>query len=125
MAEYRLQRVENLLREEISSMIMRGVIKDPRISTLTSITRIEVSNDLSHAKVFISGFENENKIKKCVDALNHASGYIQKQLGKKMHTRSTPKPHFIFDTSIKDGFEMTRKLEDLEITPESDTENTE
>lgn len=118
MSEFRLQRVENMLRDMVSEMIMRGTVKDPRISKLVSISRVEVSNDLSFAKIFMSGFENEKKIRSSVEALNHASGFIQSKLGKKMHTRTTPKLRFIFDDSIKEGFEMTRKLDSLEISPE-------
>jgi len=99
-------------------MILKGVIKDPRISHLVSLSRVDISNDLSVAKIFISGFENEKKIRSSVDALNHASGFIQSKLGKKMHTRTTPKLKFIFDDSIKDGFEMTKKLESMHIEPE-------
>lgn len=107
-----------MLRDMVSEMIMRGTVKDPRISKLVSISRVEVSNDLSFAKIFMSGFENEKKIRSSVEALNHASGFIQSKLGKKMHTRTTPKLRFIFDDSIKEGFEMTRKLDSLEISPE-------
>ena len=118
MSEFRLQRVENMIRELISDLIMKGTVKDPRISKLVSISRVDISNDLSFAKIFISGFENEKKIRSSVDALNRASGFIQSKLGKKMHTRTTPKLNFIFDTSIKDGFEMSKKLESMHISPE-------
>lgn len=118
MSEFRLQRVENMIREMVSEMILKGVIKDPRISHLVSISRVDVSKDLSYAKIFISGFENEKKIISSVDALNHASGFIQNKLGKKMHTRTTPKLKFIFDSSIKDGFEMTKKLDSMNIKPD-------
>ena len=118
MSEYRLQRVENLVRDTISEMIMKGMIKDPRISSLVSISRLEISKDLSFAKVFISGFENEKKIKSSVDGLNSAAGFIQRNLGKHMHTRTTPRLKFIYDSSIRDGFEMTKKLEAMHIEPE-------
>ncbi len=118
MSEYRLQRVENLIRDTISEMIMKQIIKDPRISSLISISRVEVSRDLSFARIFISGFENENKIKSSVEGLNSAAGFIQKNLGKRMHTRTTPKLKFVFDSSIRDGFEMTKKLESMHIEPE-------
>ncbi|MBI9108757.1 MAG: 30S ribosome-binding factor RbfA [Spirochaetales bacterium] len=119
MAEFRLQRVENMIRELISDLIMKGTVKDPRISRLASISRVDISNDLSFAKIYISGFENEKKIISSVEALNHASGFIQSKLGKKMHTRTTPKLKFIFDSSIKDGFEMTKKLDAMNIVPQN------
>ncbi|HAK47570.1 MAG TPA: 30S ribosome-binding factor RbfA [Spirochaeta sp.] len=123
MSEYRLQRVENMVREIISEMIMKGIIKDPRISSLISISKIDISKDLSFARIYISGFENEKKTKSSVDGLNSAAGFIQKHLGKKMHTRTTPKLKFIFDSSIRDGFEMTKKLESMHIEPEQTDES--
>ena len=118
MSEYRLQRVENMVREMISEMIMKGIIKDPRISSLVSISKVDVSKDLSYARIYISGFENDKKTRLSVDGLNNATGFIQANLGKKMHTRTTPKLKFIFDSSIRDGFEMTKKLDSMHIEPE-------
>ena len=83
MSEFRLQRVENMVREVISEMIMKGIIKDPRISSLVSISKVDISKDLSFARVYISGFENDKKTKLSVDGLNSAAGFIQKNLGKK------------------------------------------
>ncbi|MDC7225896.1 MAG: 30S ribosome-binding factor RbfA [Spirochaetales bacterium] len=117
MSEFRMQRIDNMVREAISEMIMRGTVKDPRISKLVSISKVDVSKDLSFARIYISGIESERKIKSSVDGLNSAAGFIQKNLGKKMHTRTTPKLKFIFDSSIKDGFEMTKKLESMHIEP--------
>lgn len=122
MSEYRLQRVENLVREVISEMIMKGVIKDPRISSLVSISKVDISKDLSFARIYMSGFESDKKIQLSVDGLNSAAGFIQKNLGSKMHTRTTPKLKFILDTSIRDGFEMTKKLDALHIKPETPEE---
>ncbi len=112
-----------MVREIISEMIMKGSVKDPRISSLVSISKVEISKDLSFARIYISGFEGENKIKSAVDGLNSAAGFIQRNLGKHMHTRMTPKLKFIFDDSIKDGFEMTRKIDALEISPEEPEDN--
>lgn len=122
MSEYRLQRVENMIREMISEMIMKGVIKDPRISSLVSISKVDISKDLSYARIYMSGFENEKKTILSVDGLNSAAGFIQSNLGKKMHTRTTPKLKFVFDTSIRDGFEMSKKLDALQIKPEKTEE---
>ena len=122
MSEYRLQRVENMVRDIISEMIIKGIIKDPRISSLVSIHNVEISKDLSYAKIYMSGFESEKKIQSSVDGLNSAAGFIQKNLGKKMHTRTTPKLKFFYDSSIRDGFEMTKKLEAMHIEPEEPEE---
>ena len=113
MADFRLQRMESFLTEEISSMILKRVIKDPRLSTMVSISRIKVSRDLGHASVFVSSFLEHEELDTSVEALNRASGFIQKQLGKKMRTRLTPRLVFHADHSIEKGFNVNKTLEDL------------
>jgi len=113
MADFRIQRMESFLTEEISSMIMKRVIKDPRLSTMVSISRIKVSRDLSHASVFISSFLEHKELDASVEALNSASGFIQKTLGRKMRTRVTPRLVFRADHSIEEGFYVNKTIEDL------------
>lgn len=113
MADFRLERVESFLTEEISAMIMKKAIKDPRLSTMVSISRIKVSRDLGHATVFVSSFLEHEKLDSSVEALNSASGFIQKNLGKKMRTRVTPKLVFRADHSIEEGFNVNKTIEDL------------
>jgi len=113
MGEFRLQRIEHTLRNEISSMIMSDEIKDPRVSTFVSITAVKVSKDMSHAKVYVSSFQSHRKIASSVDALNHASGFIQSRLSRRLHMRVTPQLAFVADRSIEEGFEITHKLTEL------------
>ncbi len=110
----RLKRVQSLIREEIGTMIVMGIIKDPRISHMSSVTSVEVSRDINYAKVYISSFENRGSVKKTVDALNHASGFIQNRLAKRLKTRNTPKLSFFIDNSIENGIRMTHLLEELD-----------
>ncbi len=113
MGEFRLRRIEHQLRDAISSLIMGDEIKDPRLSTFVSITDVKVSKDLAHAKVFLSSFQERRRLESSVEALNHASGYIRGRLGRKLGLRVTPAMTFVADTSIADGFTMTRKMEEL------------
>lgn len=94
-------------------MISRREVKDPRIDPLTAVTYIKVSGDLGYAKVYISLFGDDETRGKTVNALNHAAGFIQKRLGKKLHLRSIPKLSFVADKSIEQGFRMTQKIKDL------------
>lgn len=110
MSSYRMERVEHLIREEVSNLILKKRIKDPRVSTLVSVSRIQVSRDLAHAKIWMSGFGG---VAQTVKALNHASGFIQHEIGKKLHTRTTPKMIFIEDHSIEEGFRINKIIEDL------------
>lgn len=108
-----MKRVENLVREQVSGMIMKGVIKDPRINSLLSITEVHVSKDLAYADLYISGFEGEKKVQQAVDALNHAAGFVQYKLRGKIRLRTTPKLRFKKDNAIEHGFMLTQKLKDL------------
>lgn len=110
----RLKRVQNMIREEVSLLILQGVIKDPRVNSLLSVTDVEVSKDTAYAKIYISSMEGDKKLDGAVKALNHAAGFIQAKLGKKLKTRNTPKLTFILDQSIKRGVDMTKKLEELD-----------
>lgn len=113
MSNHRMQRVESVIMEELSKMLLRGMIKDPRVNSLLSITRIEVAKDISHARVFISSLEGEKKTDKGVEGLQSAAGYIQGVLGKKLSFRLTPKLSFVADHGIEEGFRMNKLIEDL------------
>ncbi len=113
MSNHRAERVESLITQTISGMLIRGEIKDPRVSSLISITEVDVAKDLSFAKVGISGFVEDIDLDKAATGLNSAAGFIQIHLGKAMKTRLTPKLHFFADRRLKEAHAMTKKLEDL------------
>jgi ribosome-binding factor A len=113
MDDIRKNRMEHQIQEKISLLILSGSVKDPRVSTLLSITRVQVTNDFSYATVYVSSIQQDHSVEKAVEALNHAAGYIQNQLGKHLKTRNTPKLKFKHDTAIKDSFEMGKILEGL------------
>ena len=110
---FRKQRIQTLIREEIGKMILSGMIKDPRISNLVSVSDVDISRDIKYAKVYISSFESDKRVDKSVEALNHACGFIQMKLAKRLKTRNTPKLTFFVDSSIKQGIDMIKKIEEL------------
>jgi ribosome-binding factor A len=114
MSEVRLRRVESLLREEISSLILSGKIKDPRVGSFIIVSRVEVSKDIHYAKVFISSFDSGETLDASAEALNHAAGFVQQHVGRKLTIRYTPKLTFYADRSIEQGFEITKKIRDLQ-----------
>jgi ribosome-binding factor A len=113
MAEVRLKKVESLLKEEISSLISRRVIKDPRLASMTTITDVEVSRDLHYAKVFVSLFGDKEARTRSVEALNHASGFIHAVLKKSIRLRFIPRFTFVADDSIERGVRLTNKIRNL------------
>ena len=114
MGQYRLQRLNDQLRDEISQLILRGEVKDPRVSTFLSINRVDVTSDLGYAKVYVSSFLPDNQLRKGVDGLNAAAGFIQREIAKKLRIRQFPKLQFHVDEGMKAGFAMVQKLNELE-----------
>jgi ribosome-binding factor A len=114
MGQYRIQRLNDQLRDEISLLILRGEVKDPRVSSFLSINRVEVTTDLGYAKVYVSSFLPDNQVGKGVDGLNAAAGFIQREIAKKLRIRQFPKLQFLVDSGMKAGFDMVQKLNELE-----------
>ena len=114
MGQYRLQRLNDQLRDEISQLIIRGEVKDPRVSTFLSINRVEVTSDLGYAKCYVSSFLPDGQLKHGVSGLNVAAGFIQREIAKKLRIRQFPKLQFVLDKGMKEGFKMVQKLNELE-----------
>jgi ribosome-binding factor A len=113
MSEYRLQRLGRQLQEEIGAFIVAGKVKDHRVDTFLSITRVDVSRDLAFADVYISSFEDEKKLERGVAGLNSAAGFIQAQIGSKLRIRQTPKMRFHADLSVREGFDLVKRIEEI------------
>ena len=114
MGQYRIQRLNDQLRDEISDLILKGEVKDPRVSNFLSINRVEVTADLGYAKVYVSSFLPDNQVEKGVNGLNAAAGFIQREIAKKLRIRQFPKLQFLVDSGMKEGFTMVQKLNQLE-----------
>ena len=113
MDEIRRKRVEETLWLEVSALLMRGDVKDPRVDTFMSITRVEVARDGSHAKLYLSTFKEGDALEQGVAGLNNAAGFIQSVVAKRIRIRLTPKLVFVPDTGIKEGFELGEKIKGL------------
>ena len=101
MASYsRTQRIAEEIRKVISTMLISG-IKDYRINSMVSVTDVEVTSDLSYAKVYVS-FLNKNT-KKSMEALERSKGYIRSLLAKRITIRKCPELQFVLDTSLAYG----------------------
>lgn len=101
------------MQEKIGALIVEGRIKDPRVNPFLSVTRVSVSRDLAWAEVYISTFKPEANLARGVEGLQSAAGFVQSQLASLMKLRQTPKLRFHEDLSIKEGFEIVKKIEDL------------
>jgi ribosome-binding factor A len=110
---YRLERIGNLIQQKIGALIVEGKIKDPRVEPFLSITHVSVSKDLAWADVYTSTFRNETNLERGVEGLQSAAGFIQKQLNREIHIRQTPRLRFHVDTSLKEGFELIKKIDEI------------
>ena len=120
MANKRLGRVTEDVRRELTD-IFRS-LKDPRISPLTSIIRVEVSGDLSYAKVYISAMGDELAAKETVKGLTSAAGFIRREIGNRLALRKTPQFKFVADNSIAHGAHIAQILDGLEIHEDTQEE---
>lgn len=93
--------------------IIRGGIKDPRISPLTSVVSVEVSPDLKTCKAWISVLGEGEELKSTLEGLRSASGYIKNQLAKEINLRNTPEITFIMDQSIAYGVSMSKLIDEV------------
>jgi len=105
---HRVARVAEVIREVASETILFK-ISDPRVRNVT-VTRVEVSADLQHAKVHVSVMGTPARQKKALAGLQSAAGFVQAQLGDRMRTRYTPTLRFLLDNGIKQSVEISRLI---------------
>ncbi|GAB6098849.1 30S ribosome-binding factor RbfA [Halanaerocella petrolearia] len=117
MGHHRQQRVASLIKEEVSELLQRE-IKDPRIG-FVSVTDVEVSGDLRHAKIFVSILDGDKE--ETMEALESATGFVRTEIGKRIRLRHTPEVIFRYDNSIERGTRVFELLEDIK-QEESDEE---
>jgi ribosome-binding factor A len=109
----RTERVNEVLREELDSLLRREA-KDPRLNTLWSITEVEVTRDLRHAKVFVSVLADEAEAQDTMVALKAARGFLRRELGHRLNfMHHIPEFQFERDTSIERGARLGALLDDL------------
>lgn len=109
MPGHRIDRIAEDIRRELSD-ILRSV-KDPRITGLVSIVKVEVSQDLSYAKVFVSDLNGNPE--EAVKGLKSAAGYIRRELSSRLDIRKTPELKFIQDESIEHSAKIAKLLNDI------------
>lgn len=118
MSEHRIERLQEQVREEIARLISSHRIKDKRVDTSLCINRVVISADLAYAKVYVSSFMDEHATKQGVAGLEHAKGFIRTSLAKVLRIRKTPELSFIYDRSIKEGQDIIKLIDSLDIPPE-------
>lgn len=113
MAGYRTSRVAEDIKREIVAVIRE--LKDPRVKDkILTVVRVDVSSDLSYAKVYVSSMNGIDDAKEAVKGLKSASGLIRHEIGSALRLRKTPEFSFVADDSVEHGMEIFRKFESIE-----------
>ncbi|MDY7006355.1 MAG: 30S ribosome-binding factor RbfA [Cyanobacteriota bacterium] len=130
----RISRVASLIKREVSQMLLHG-IKDDRVGIgMVSITDVDVSGDLQHAKIFVSIYGSEEVRFQTMEGLKSATGYVRSELGHRIRLRRTPEVIFVEDRSIERGTQIIsllnqlsekRQQQETENSTESDSQNIE
>jgi ribosome-binding factor A len=105
----RTDRLAELMQRELAQMIQREV-KDPRLDMVT-ISGVEVTRDLSHAKVYVTVLASDDAVKQNIAILNKAKGFLRSQLGKRIKIRTIPELEFVYDSSIKEGTRLSSLID--------------
>lgn len=108
----RVDRLSQQMKKEMAVILQRE-IKDPRLHSMITVSDVEVSRDLSHAKVFVTflGLEQE-MVADNLKLLNDASGFVRKLIGKRIQSRIVPNIRFSHDASLNEGIRMATLVAD-------------
>ncbi len=108
----RIERIGRQLRAELGALIATD-LDDPRVGTVT-VTHVQVSRDLRHARVFVSGLGNEADRRATIAGLNSARGFLRRQLSQRLsHMARTPELVFDYDTSVETGMRVEKLLSEI------------
>lgn len=99
--------------QKVLAEVIRGEIKDPRISPLTSVVSVEVAPDLKSCKAWISVLGGEESREATLQGLRSAEGFIKSRLAKTINLRNTPDITFVMDQSIEYGVNMSKKIDEV------------
>ncbi len=112
MKNNRLVRVNDEILREVSNII-RQELKDPRVGVLTSVTRVDTSNDLKFCKVYVSVLGNAEEQSAVMAGLSSASGFIRSQIASRINLRSTPQLSFVLDDSLAHSMRINALIKEV------------
>lgn len=118
MAGYRVNRTGEDIKRELIDIIRH--LKDPRVTSILTVIKTELSNDMSHCKVYISSLEGLEQAQQAVKVLNKANGFIKKEMNHRVKLRRVPDFHFVADNSTEYGAGIAKILNDLNLPQEGE-----
>ncbi len=111
MISRRMQKAAQAIREVVGTSILRDLM-DPRIENVT-VTNVEVSRDMRQARVYVSVMGDEKQQQLCLYGLQHAAGFLQSKVAKRIDTRYTPVLKFVLDMGVKKSIEINEILQSV------------
>ena len=122
MASNRINRINEEIQKELSNLLR--TVKDPRVQgKLLTVVRIELANDLSFGKVYISALEGYDTAVNAVKGLQHAQGLIRREVANRLRLRKSPELKFIADDSVRKGIELWQEFESKTRKDKNDEDN--
>jgi len=109
---HRIQRLNSLLRHEISELLQRQV-KDPRLGNFVAVTEVSISPDMKHARIFVSHMGSEEEKQETLSVLASASGFLRWELAKRLRLRRIPELSFQWDDSIERGAHLLKLIDQV------------
>ncbi len=118
MSKYSQQRIESKIAEAVSTLIVKGEIKHPDVSTLCSVSKVSLSPDNAYATIYITSVLDDESLEKSVAGLQKAAPFIQGRVGKFLRTKNTPRLTFKTDNSYKDAQNINNIIDSLKFHDE-------
>tara|TARA_B100000614_G_scaffold173717_1_gene155165 strand:+ start:35 stop:424 length:390 start_codon:yes stop_codon:yes gene_type:complete len=121
MDETRRARLAQRIQEELSTLLMRGEIKDHRVNSLISFSFVKLAKDASVARIGVSSVLDHRAVDAAVAGLNSGAGYLQSRLGRTLKVRQTPRLYFVADHSIEEGQRVINTINELASNEQRDS----
>lgn len=118
MPSFKIGRATADIQRELAQLLRE--MKDPRVSKLLSIVKVDVSGDLSYATVYVSAIEGYDKTVESVKGLKNAAGYLRRELGARLKMRKTPELRFVADNSIEHSAHISEIINTFEYSEEAE-----
>ena len=109
---HRQERLAEQIRDEIAEILALGELRDPRIG-FTTVTRVELTSDLSHARVLVSVLGSEKIQRNTVEGLFSATGYLRREITRRLRLRRSPELNFVLDHGPEEGLKVETLLQKL------------
>lgn len=108
----RMIRINDEIKKEVSE-ILRSGLKDPRVGVITSVLKVDTTNDLKFCKLYVSVLGDDKEKEDVMEGLKNASGFIRKELASRINLRNTPQLKFVLDDSLEYSIRMAKLIDEV------------